>query len=914
MSAKQTQHSAEIEALRSEIESLRASLARFELDSPLRRKENDHWRILLDQSPDFISEIDRDYRIIYTNNLLPQFKMDDVIGKSVLDFIDPAHRAIQKESMDRVFREGVQVSVEIDAVGPNGTRAVYVNAMGPAWRNGELNSLVVVSRNVTELKLREEALRASEERFSKIFHSSPAAMGISRMTDGKLVDANDNMCALMGYPRDEQIGRTVVELNMWVYPEERQKILQRLRNGEAIRNELVSLRTKSGAQLTVMVSMVTLNLHGEEMIVAMLHDITEKHRAEQALRESEERLRMALQSAQLGTWEWNDDRKQNIWDETMHAIYGLAPGSFEGTREAFLKRVHPDDLQRITDASWRMMKPPYLFNEEFRILRGDGAVRWVTSSSKSYCDDAGNVIRMLGVLKDITSRKEAEAQLAESTERLKFALREAKMTAYTWDIAADTLTAVNTLGFLDESRHTRQQDVLAIIHPDDRAMMLHRINSAVNGQTENGEYFSEHRVLLPNGEIRWMLDKGRVSWNAQGRKILNGIVTDITESKRLEEQLLQAQKMESIGRLAGGIAHDFNNLLTVVMVSVESLAGAANASGPSAQRHLQNIRDSANRAASLTTQLLAFARKQMIHPRIVDLNEVARKMEALLCRLIGENIRLVSDYDNSLGRVRVDPTQIEQLIMNLAVNARDAMPAGGALELRTRNVDVTAAEAETHEGATAGPHIELAIADTGAGMSDDTMKHLFEPFFTTKEVGRGTGLGLATCYGVVRQNGGHIRVQSSLGKGTVFSIYLPRAEGLVAAPATPLPDAPPTGNETVLLVEDEPQLRTINAVHLRQLGYTVLEAEDGEQALRVARVAGPIHLLLSDVIMPRMGGEELARILTQERPTLRVLYVSGYAANIARLTPDASAYLQKPFTLTALALRIREILDAKAPR
>ena len=411
-------------------------------------------------------------------------------------------------------------------------------------------------------------------------------------------------------------------------------------------------------------------------------------------------------------------------------------------------------------------------------------------------------------------------------------------------------------------------------------------------------------------------------WNATGLESGDAtapilvIGQDISELRRLEHQLLLAQRMEGIGRLAGGIAHDFNNLLTAILGHAEMAQDDVAPTDP-ARGNIAEITRAAQRAADLTRQLLAFARRQIIEPRIVDLNGLVLNVDRMLRRLLGEDVELVTVQDPDLWLVRIDPGQFEQVLVNLAVNARDAMPDGGTLVIETRNVHLDEEFARTHATVHAGPHVLLAVSDTGSGMDADVLAHIFEPFFTTKEVGKGTGLGLATCYGIVKQNRGSIWVDSEPRVGTTFRIYLPRADVAVVAP-TQAAEAHSAhkskGHETVLLVEDEALVRNLAADALRRHGYQVLSASTGLEALDLAgQVLHPIDVLVTDVVMPQMGGEQLASRMLAERPELKVLFISGYT-DLAVLQHGSvlagTALLQKPFTPGQLVQRVRQLLDA----
>jgi len=393
-----------------------------------------------------------------------------------------------------------------------------------------------------------------------------------------------------------------------------------------------------------------------------------------------------------------------------------------------------------------------------------------------------------------------------------------------------------------------------------------------------------------------------------------GLLKDIAERRQLEEQLRQSQKMDAIGRLAGGIAHDFNNLLTVIAGRAQMILSRLRPEEP-IYRDATLVRTTADRAAALTQQLLAFSRKQVLQPQVLDLNAVMTAMEPMLSRLIGEDVELAVVPAADLGRVKADPGQIEQVIVNLVVNSRDAMPQGGRLTVETANVELDEAYARRHVSVPPGQYVMLAVSDTGAGMDEATRSRVFEPFFTTKEPGKGTGLGLATVYGIVKQSGGDIRLYSEVGAGTTFKIYLPRVAETVSPPD---PAAAPTatvprGDETVLLVEDEPEVRDLAREILEGSGYTVLQACDAQDAVFMAeRHAGPIHLLLTDVIMPRQSGRALVERLRPLRPEMQVLYMSGYTNEaIVRhgvLDPDTQ-FIQKPFSPAGLGHKVRAAID-----
>jgi two-component system, cell cycle sensor histidine kinase and response regulator CckA len=515
------------------------------------------------------------------------------------------------------------------------------------------------------------------------------------------------------------------------------------------------------------------------------------------------------------------------------------------------------------------------------------------------------------VIRYAIERRRAEQQLRTSETMYRSLVQNSPYGIQRVSPAGQVLSAnpalVRMLGYASE------EEVLRLDMARDVYADPHEREPLVAELITRGELTAESDWKRKDGKVVRVRRTGRLVNDAEGHgKYLDVIVEDVTRQRAMELQLQQAAKMEAIGHLAGGVAHDFNNLLTVILGSADLLLETMPAASVD-REEIGDIRRAALRAADLTRQLLAFSRQQVLQPHVLDLNHIVEGMEKMLGRLIGEDVELRTRLDPALGATRADPGQMEQIILNLAVNARDAMPEGGQLTLETSNAELDAAYVADHAPALPGAYVMLAVSDTGVGMDQATQARVFEPFFTTKEVGKGTGLGLATVYGIVKQSGGFIWLYTEPGQGATFKIYLPRVADAAAAAGTPVNREVLVGTETVLLVEDEEAVRTITQRILEGQGYTVLVAQDSASALELAEGhAGIIHLLLSDVVMPGINGPALATRLAERRPATRVLFLSGYAGEaITRrgTLPTGMAFLQKPFSVSALARKVREVLD-----
>jgi PAS domain S-box-containing protein len=553
---------------------------------------------------------------------------------------------------------------------------------------------------------------------------------------------------------------------------------------------------------------------------------------------------------------------------------------------------------------------------QYRIVGLQGAVRWVETHAAPLRDPDGSISAVLSITRDITDQRTAEDGLRVSEERFRLLARATNDAIWDWNLQTNAVwwnEGYETLfGIRLEEVPPTIESWTGRIHPED----LDRVVGSIDRLIASGgsPWSSEYRVLRHDGSVAFVLDRGHVIRDGLGAAVrMVGGMSDLTERKLLEARLLQSHRLESVGRLAGGIAHDFNNVLTVILGTVD-LHLARLSLGDELREDLLEVRRAGERAAGLTRQLLAFSRRQALQVQVINLNAVVKGVLGMLTRLIGEGIEMRFEPDPELRHVRADPGQFEQVLFNLAANARDAMPGGGTLTLRTRNVTPKDLPIGARSALLPGAYVMLEVADSGAGMSEDLRAQVFEPFFTTKPPGQGAGLGLSTVYGIVKQSDGHIWLDSAPGRGTRIRIYL-RPVGKAARADLAGPAAPPAAGEaeTILLVEDEGPLRQLAVRILETAGYTVLAAASGEEALAVlARADAGVHLLLTDLVMPGMSGRSLAEEALARQPSLRVAFMSGYTDEATALDGVATAarFISKPFTSEGLRQAVRDALDA----
>ena len=871
------------------------------------REGEERYRLLFESNPHPMWVYDQEtLAFLAVNNAAVShygYAREEFLGMTIRD-IRPAEDIPALMQKVAVSKDGLDVAGIWRHRKKDGT-IIDVEVTSHTLLFGGRRAEVVLAHDVTERNRAEEAIRASEERYRTILSSALDGFWILDM-EGRILEVNDAYCRMIGYGRKELLAMRIRNLDIEESPTQTKDHIRWIKEKGGDRFE-TRHRAKDGSVLDVEVSVRYVDRDGGRLF-AFFRDITARKQTEQALRESEEQFMLFMDNLPGFAWIKDVSGRYVYINRHYQTVFNIQP-----------------DWRGKTDCDFFSKEIATLFVEnDRRVLETGREVHaietFVLEDGLHYALVSKFPIRrpldhqmfVGGVAIDVTERMRAEEALQASEERFKVFMNNSPAVAFMKD---------------EDGRHLYVNEPLARLFQKPEAELVGKTDFEImpaevaTKLRENdrlvmaGDKVMELEETVPDAEGRphhWMVFKFPFR-EASGRRLLAGMAIDITDRKQLEEQLRQAQKMEAIGRLAGGVAHDFNNLLTVISGYSELLQYRLETDQP-LHKYAEHIKEAGDRATALTRQLLAFSRQQVLRPSVLDLNRAVQDVMHMLQRLIGENIDLRVHLAPDPAFIKADPGQIEQVLLNLVLNARDAMPEGGSLLIETVNLELDEA-ASQRIGTAPGPCVQLSVTDTGCGMDAATQGRIFEPFFTTKDLGKGTGLGLATIYGIVMQSQGVIMVDSAPGQGSKFTIYFPKSE--ITAEDHEADQSsqaqPAIGSETILVVEDQDSVRGFLRNLLRLYGYEVLEASGGSEAIAICREhAGKIHLLVTDVVMPGMSGRELVERVGAEHPAMKVLLISGYTDDPSIQSGGAQAgiaFLQKPFSPITLTQRIREVLN-----
>ena len=750
----------------------------------------------------------------------------------------------------------------------------------------------------------------AEVSFRIFFISHPEPMWVYDLKTLRCLEVNDAALDHYGYSRNEFLGMRVTDIRPL---EEVLRLLEdvtRSRAGVQYSGECKHL-LKDGRLIDVEVVSHELAWGGRKAQMIVVRDVTKQKQAEHALKQAEQKYRLIFEEAIVGMYQSTPDGRLLSVNPAMARMFGFdSPEELIACTRDIHSQLYVDPTRR--EEFKRLLRERGVVRHfELQVHRKDGNKIWVWTNAQAV-REGNTIVRYEGTFEDITDRKLLEDQLYQAQQKYR-------------DIVENAVIGI--FQSTPEGRYTSVNPAMAKMlgydSPQDLVASITDITRQVYVDSKSREAFkriARDQGVATNFECQAYRKDGSKVWVCANVRAISkaGVVVryegtneDVTQRKLLEDELRQAQKMEAVGQLASGIAHDFNNALSVV-IGYSDLLRMRLPGGDLAHKYVEQIATAGHRASALTRQLLAFSRKLVIQPVVLDLNATTSEFEKMMRRLIAENIEITFKRSPDLGWVRMDPGQVEQILMNLAVNARDAMPQGGSLCIETANVELDETYARQNVSVTPGSYVMLSVSDTGCGMDRETQLRIFEPFFTTKEPGKGTGLGLSTVYGIVKQNAGHIRAYSVPGEGTTFRLYLPRL-GEAAKLSEPLQalETILLGTETVLIVDDEEPLRMLARICLEDNGYSVLDAPNAATALDLAKKhGGPIHLLLTDVVMPGMSGRELAECLTAQRE-VKVLYMSGYNDDLIDhhgILHHDTELLEKPFSLRSLLTKVSRVL------
>ena len=779
-----------------------------------------------------------------------------------------------------------------------------------------------VQRRIAERAAHDIQLRLSAERTlaQAVQQQMPVGFIVAEVPSGRLVSVNVQMTEIFrsafkpaenldGYTEFVGFAQDGSVLSPLDWP-----LARTVLRNESVRGEEIEIRRGDGTRGVIRMSSSPVRDTQGNVVAAVgiVVDVTEQRLAERSVQASDERFRLVARATNDVIWDWDLRSNSLVWNDAVETVFGHRQFTIRPHVDWWYDHLHPQDRDEVVAGIHKIIdEGGSSWSDQYRYRREDGTYAIVMDRGYVSRDSTGTAVRMIGTMTDVTEKTRSEAAIRFQAQLLN-AVQQAVVatdpsgTVIFWNKFAEALYGWTA----DEAVGKRIQELTPAPFMREHAADI--VERTAAGGSWTGEFLIQGKsgkafpALLTSSPIRD--DKGNILG-------LVGVSIDLTDRRSLEEQFRQSQKMDAVGRLAGGVAHDFNNLLTVIRLNTEIIIEGLDPSDPRAE-DVKQIRSAADRASALTRQLLAFSRKQILQPRVLDLNTVVTSLEPMLQRLIGEDIT-ISAAPGARGYVVADPGQLEQVLVNLVVNARDAMPEGGRITIETMNTELDENYSSEHSPVIPGRYIALTVGDTGIGMDKVTKEHAFDPFFTTKEAGKGTGLGLATVYGIVKQSGGYVWIYSEPGLGSTIKVYLPEVSAAAAFTSavenTGTPRVAARGSETILLVEDEDAVRSLTCRILQKQGYRVLTAEDGRAAMHIAtREEGPIDMVLTDIVMPGLNGRGLVEKLTGIRPTIKSLYMSGYTDDdIVRrgFVEPSRSFLQKPFTSEVLIQTVRKVLD-----
>ncbi len=1009
------------------------------------RESEERYRDLVENAIDIIYTLDLDGNYTSVNEaceVITGYSRNESLSRSMFNSITPEFRSKGAEMLAAHIAGKTMPAYELELIAKDGRRvAIEVNTK-PIMENGVAIGVTGIARDITERKMVEKARLASELKYQNIFTFAPVGIYQS-LGDGSLTTVNTALAEMLGYDSvDELLNKSLTDV--YFDQNERAEMIQQYEGIGYATDIVIQWKRKDGSPIWVQLTAHAIKgtAGTTEYFEGFVRDITKQKSAEDALRASNERFHQLANNISDVFWVRSADMKEILYvSPAFEQVWGRPLKNLTESSLKWQEFIVPEDRELAASAYAELMADQPTIELAYRIIRLDGVMRWIRVRGFQIKDADGVLIRLAGIVTDITDQKLIEDSLLKSEERYRDLVENALDIIYTQDLQGN-YTSINKAGetitgFTVEETLARNlsQAVAPEYQEKARGMIAaklagkdktayeleiiakdgNRIAVEVNTRIvyENGvpigiqgiarditerkkaeaaleEAEEKYRSIFENAvggifqstpagkfisvnpamarilgfespadlianrhdiatqhyvdpeyrtELNRMLGEesivmgfecevyrkdGSKIWTHENLRSIRdasgevthyeGYLEDITERKQLEEQFRQSQKMEAVGVLAGGIAHDFNNLLTAINGYSDLTLKKMPPDDP-LRHNIEEVRDAGDRAAALTSQLLAFSRKQVLKPLVHNVNSVITEIERMLRRIIRENVDFRTILDPELGNIKADPGQIEQVIMNLAVNARDAMPNGGTLTIETQSVYLDKDYVSQHIAVEPGPFVKLIVSDTGTGIDEEVQKHIFDPFFTTKEVGKGTGLGLSTVYGIIKQSGGYIMVYSEIGHGTTFKIYLPCVDETVQKPKWMGDlDKRVTATETILLVEDEEIVRNLVREILLSDGYTVLEAASGKAAIAICETySEPIHLLLTDVVMPKMGGADLKEHIIKLLPEIKIIFMSGYTDDSIsqRGIMDANTvFIEKPFTPDGLANKVRVVLDS----